>query len=224
MKSSFLESDPYNTRVEISNFRGELDWIRQESDKNNIISIVKKILFMRIILYRSSIENYRYFDSIIYDCLSAINCLRLNKERYFYFDLRSMIENILRCSLKKEDSDDTGITELFRQFDELSLSQHIYDQLTSLYANSCDYVHNNIRAELPVSQSFLDIKNDRLSARQLSSLINDLLKITNIAVEIITEVYFDEVECAFYRTNSTIDFLIGTRLSSIYKTKKVAGD
>ena len=224
MKNSFLENDPYNTRTEIKNFRVELDWIRQESDKNNVISIIKKVLFMRIILYRTIVESYRYFNSIIYDCLSAINCLQLNKKRYFYFDLRSMIENILRCSLKKGDADETGITELFRQFGELSLPQYIYDQLTSLYANSCDYVHNNIRAELPVAKSFLDIKNDMLSDKQLTSLISDLLKIINIAVEIVIEVYFNEVEYAFYRTNPTIDFLVGTKLAGIYKAKKVASD
>ncbi|HBV85746.1 MAG TPA: hypothetical protein DEF42_03605 [Desulfosporosinus sp.] len=210
MDNSILTHDPFNVKNALDTFREEFKDIRNEGLVNTFISILKKVIFFNLTIKESNLHNTRYFNSIIYDALNAIISICKGNERYCYFDIRSLIENSLRVSLRLEDNDEMSVTSLFYRFNESGLGN--YQLIKNYYSLACDYVHNNSRADLPVTSSYVELKNSHSSEERMLQRSRDLLQLISEITYIVLVVYNDEVNHIFYRKSTSLKFLVSERI------------
>ena len=103
-----------------------------------------------------------------------------------------------------------SITTLFSEFEESKLGN--YQLMKHYYSLACDYVHNNIRAELPVTSSYVELKNSNLSEEKMLQRSRDLLQLISEITYIILGVYDLEVNHAFYRKRISLKFLVSEKI------------
>lgn len=210
MKDRILEVDPFGVEKVLASFSEEISFIRREDLKNNIIGVIRKIIFLDLLLKESGEYPKRYSQSMIYDALNAIISIINGKERYFYFDFRSLIENSVRSFLLLEDHDKTGINALLERFKELEIGN--YQLVTNYYSRSCDYVHNNIKANLPITNSFTELKNITSNEALMAKRSKDLLSLLTEFCYIYSVIHYDIVEHVFYRKKSTLRRLLSEQI------------
>ncbi|HDR1420311.1 TPA: hypothetical protein QB189_002279 [Pasteurella multocida] len=206
-----VKLEPFIYQKSLDNFYAELDsWsnLSESTDKNNVRCIIKRMTFLYIIKKRNQENNF--FRGMFSDLLYAMHCIKTNQERYFYFNLRSAIENFLRCALYKGNTDNTGVRELFNEFSQKQKS--IRDKLNSEYVKCCNYVHNNHIANLNYSNAFLECERQTFSS--VSTAVNHLLNVINYFIKYFIFEESDCVDATFHRAKSQLKYLVG---NAIYK-------
>ena len=106
-----IDKDPLKIKYQLNWFKTHLSEFN-ESELLLINPIVKRIIFLKV----GADTSQRFMNSVIYDALCCINEIHQNKKRQFYFSYRSLIENLARACLSKENDDKTGILKLFSEF------------------------------------------------------------------------------------------------------------
>ncbi|OTA15646.1 hypothetical protein Xvie_02499 [Xenorhabdus vietnamensis] len=209
--NSFLSTDPYNILETVTKFKNEFISIENQYVRDCLISTVKKTLLLKII-HNKTLTNNRYLLSIIYDFLCCISSINLNEERYFYFNLRSSIENIIRFSLDKPNDDETGITRLFTQFKDKYKNISGVSSLSRAYSDACNYVHNNIKAGLDLSKSFSYINGTKnLPTKRLKSLAKELHEVQSSIDEILIANNKADITYTFLYLNESLTYLTNKR-------------
>lgn len=209
MKDKILDVDPFGVEAVLSSFKNEISYLKREDLKNNIIGVVKRIIFLDLILKDSGEYPKRYSQSMIYDSLNAILSIINGNERYFYFDFRSLIENSIRSFLLLNDKDRTGINEMFENFKKLEIGN--YQLIVNYYSRSCDYVHNNARASLPITNSFTELKNNISNEDLMVKRSTELLSLLSEICFIYSITHYEIVEHVFYRKKSTLKRLLSQK-------------
>jgi len=103
-----------------------------------------------------------------------------------------------------------SITNLFSKFNESKLGD--YQLIKNYYSSACDYVHNNIRADLPVTSSYVELKNSHLSEEKMLQRSKDLVQLISEITYIVLVVYDEEVNHVFYRKSTSLKFLVSERI------------
>ncbi|OAT21466.1 hypothetical protein M979_0325 [Buttiauxella noackiae ATCC 51607] len=187
--SKFLSIDPYNILGTISSFRNEFKNLPDKYIVDSLLSTTKKAIFLKI-LHERSLRNNRHLLSIIYDLLCCVSTIKNNEERYFYFNIRSCIENSIRFFLNKSNDDEIGVTRMFLEFKEKYKNIDAVSNLARIYTEACNYVHNNEKAGIDISKSFQFIDSEKVidnkKARRLCKhlldfhlSLNEILLINN---------------------------------------------
>lgn len=182
-----------------------------ETELNLMSSIIKKITFLEVIKNKYDGDTY-FLKSLLSDLIFAISTLELNQERYFYFNLRSAIENYLRFILGKAQNDKTGVRNLFNEF-ELK-NKLLKDELNSHYTICCNYVHNHQDASLILTEVYAQIK--AIPFRNLKSAIERLYQIACIFLKDIICTKREVVDYSFHRNKSGMKYLLGDSLFKVF--------
>ncbi|MFQ1048490.1 hypothetical protein, partial [Avibacterium paragallinarum] len=191
-------------------------WIllEDDTDKNNLKCIVKRMTFISIIKNEHS-EN-SFLKGLFSDLLYAMYCIKENQERYFYFNLRSSIENFLRFALNKKNEDSTGVRNLFTEFEQIN--KEAKNKLNSEYAYCCNYVHNNHIANIEHTSFFIQCKTQSFCSLKMAishflNIINEIIKYLIIHLNML-------VDGAFHRAKSQLKFLLGDKLHQKFTLHK----
>lgn len=172
-------------------------------DKNTLMQIANNIIFLKN--FGNSLKQTHYLDSLIQDSLSIIDSFSHKSERYYYFILRSFIENFLRVLLNLEDNDSTGIMKLFRSskktLEKFESAFEIFENIETQYDRCCLFVHSNIKANTEISiyfskilerNDFNDINKINSTLKQFGFLLEDIIKILIIR-------HYETIDSSFYR-------------------------
>ncbi|MEK4193304.1 hypothetical protein [Paenibacillus sp. FSL L8-0323] len=182
---------------------------------NELNAITKYIIFIKRIV-EFGVESH-YKRCALFDALSCLNSLTGRSIRQFHYIYRSFIENYLRSMLLLEDDDETGVNQLFRNFEEKLVNSvrgtELYYHIKDEYSKSCLYVHSNQKANIETSLQYLEIiKNDDFNTRTLRGTINKILLMLKTMCELLIICHPENVENAFYRSKQKLRFLLGESL------------
>ena len=206
--TKFLSIDPYNILGTISSFREEFENIPDKFVADTLISTTKKAIFLKI-LHDRSLQNNRYLLSIIYDLLCCMSTIKKSEERYFYFNLRSCIENAIRFFLNKQSDDETGVGRLFSEFKEKYKNLDSVSSLARIYSKACNYVHNNSKADIDISRSYKFIDNDKaIDDEKRRCLCRELFELHSSLNILLLENNKPDIIHAYLYVNENITHLI----------------
>lgn len=204
-------------RLDINNFMVILNSNKDFKDESKLRCIVKHIIF-----FKNLGEDSHYKRFMIYDLLMLMNSLTQNSKRNFYQIYRSLIENFIRFILKLEDTDSTGVRDLFKllkeRFDTCDETEEIITYINGEYGKCCDYVHSNVDAKLDIFQHYKEIvESDEMNEATLNSLINSLLTLVQklTLFTLITSPLM--IDSCFFRCKSDLRFLIGEKNFNKFK-------
>lgn len=209
MKIDLTFRELEEVKQEIQNFKTTYFVFLKENSKNDIAFLSKKIIFFKYIIRNNNID-YR-INALTSDYIYLLESIWNKNIRYFYLNVRSIIEHSLR--IFNDVSSDNTLTnsELFTlsknkltTFKENNVNFNIIEDQ---YSIACNYVHGNINANLPLAEFFIDSidKNKEFifietKIRQICVLVEELGKLflyTNASI----------IDDAFHRRKSILKYL-----------------
>lgn len=212
-------------KLEINNYVSMLNKDSIFKDESKIRAISKYILFLKQL---GSDSHYK--RAMIYDLLCLMNSLTNNSKRNFYQTYRSFIENFIRFILKLDDTDNTGVRELFKNlkdhFNHNNDTDRIINYLNGEYGKCCNYVHSNIEADMKLFQYYKDIlESDEMNHRTIVKLVNSILTLLKTLTNFILITSPLLVDSSFFRYKSELKFLIGEKNFKLFQfnMEEVAG-
>ena len=176
---------------------------------------MRKIILLKLASQQDSLLNNRFLQGIIFDALFALKEVK-NNERYFYFNIRSLLENLMRFILKLKNNDKTGILQLNKQFSKLKFNH--YEKLTTIYTKACNFVHNNELSDLKLIvyyQEINEVSNLCIEKQEdLSLLLRD---IGHIISESLVHTYPNQLVNVFPMNINDLYHLLGEEYSNSLK-------
>ncbi|WP_160693376.1 hypothetical protein [Clostridium sp. C2-6-12] len=192
--------------------------------ENDLIYIVKLILFTKQFFTQEDFDRKHYRNYMIYDLLLMMHSLTGNSVISFYQLYRSFIENIIRVMLELEDTDETGINAIFKLFEDKygtseANNEFIYF-IKGEYSKACDYVHSNLRSDVSVYLFYQDIINsDEMNDKTLKNFISKIKTLLIKFINFIIDVKTYSIDSVYFRHYNELEFLIGTNLYKHFKKR-----
>lgn len=208
-------------KEEIANFKKLIKKSGSELEESLLVSVTKYILFLKQV--QKCKNQGHYGKCLISDLLFMIYSLTGKISRDFYINYRSMIENYIRFVLELNDSDDTGVRNLFRKLENEFTegnSTELINYIDGEYGKCCDYVHSNVKSQTSIYEYYLEIANDEsLSKRDIQAMLNAMVTFFRKAVRLLLLNKGSWIDEAFYKEKQKLKYLISSDLYLLYKSK-----
>lgn len=209
-----LHPDPYFLYEQEKRFKEEFKEL-SDSDLENLLYFVRKIMLLKLITQQDTLKSNRFLQGMIYDALFALKEIKSN-ERYFYFNIRSLIENLMRFVIKLENDSSMGVIKLEKEFSKYSLFHH--QRLVSIYKEACNFVHNNQLSGLDLGVNYQEIKSSvRLDSQKQQGCIIVLKDIADAIAESLIRYFPDHTVNIFPMNIKDLHYLLGEEYSEHLK-------
>ncbi|MFV3012080.1 hypothetical protein ACLD43_06220 [Clostridium botulinum] len=208
---NLLNYEPLDYKREIENFSSELTVYNKRC-------IVKKIIFIKSIFDNENTSHYK--KCIVFDLLSSIFCLERRQKRYYFFNIRSSIENLLRIILELTDEDSTGVNELFKQCEvkfKESEEIELFNYIKGEYTTCCDYVHSNISSNISIDNYYCEIIRANINEYEFKKVSDKLETFLKKICEIIIIFFTEEVYNVYYKKINSLKILLNKDILEKYK-------
>lgn len=190
-------------------------------NENLVDEISRNIMFYKNL----KLESNHYLKSLVQDGLSILDSLRFKSKRYYYFIVRSYIENFLRVLLLLDNNDETGVMKLFRESKKLLIDSdqinNVFGEIEAKYSECCLFVHSNIKADDEVSEFLKEIieRNDFEDHLIKDECLEEFKNLIDNALEIFIYCRSNIIEESFYRNFDLLRELISTENYNLYREK-----
>lgn len=184
------------------------------SETHIVVGVTKYILFIKQIQEYKS-DKY-YGKCMICDLLLLMHATTQTSIKNFYSQYRSFIENYIRFILDINDTDETGVRNLFSLLDTLCVTEkerEIKNYIEGEYGKCCEYVHSNINANINLYAYYEDIirqdeVNLEVRQRLIKIVLSNLKQLSELLIR--TRTYW--VDTSFYRDKQKLKYLISENL------------
>ena len=193
----------------------------KELDRNNINFILKKIIFLKYILRQES-EDYRV-SAMVSDLLYLIRTIQVGEERYYYFNIRSIIEHSLRIINDINSTDTITNNDIMNLTEQIVFNKSAQINLNIVkdeYSKSCLFVHGNENANMSLNEFYNSFKSDNDIINEITKKLTVLVKLMNELFNLILITKNDLVDSAFYRRKTILKHLLGEKSYLIFETYK----
>ncbi|HEM5074568.1 TPA: hypothetical protein U1228_001295 [Streptococcus suis] len=190
-----------------------------EEEKNSLVRITKKFIFLKTIYNTHHIDCNEYYYCLLEDILFSLQEVNKNNPRYFYLNLRSILENALRMlnypepntrsfNANKERLEkiyiDTNVPQKYK-----SILNQIYNKQ---YSKACSFVHGNIerisfRNEIDFIYSEFETSYIPVSYLEM---LSDLEEVLQGIIWIMLPIYCEIIDSTF-KDKDHIVFLINRK-------------
>ncbi|EPY7704341.1 MULTISPECIES: hypothetical protein [Bacillus cereus group] len=196
-------------KSEVNNFI-ELEFnTLEELDRNNLRFVLKRVVFLKYLIRQSG--DFR-FQALTSDIIYLISSIKKGEARYYYFNLRSIIEQALRIVNNIDSTNTITNTSLMEMTKELvSTSQETInlDVIQDEYNTSCLYVHGNENADMNLAEYYQNCIDNNEQIQHLPRKLRVLVKLLNELIDLIIISQNAIVDAAYHRRKSILKFLIG---------------
>lgn len=192
-------------KIDINNSIKVFENISQ-SDSEALIRITKKFIFLKTVYNHPNVSGKEYYYCLLEDALTSIREINNNNQRYFYLNLRSMLENALRM-LNFPNSDPKsfsvnkrGLEKIYKEIESDPKFQSILDQMyNQQYTKSCSFVHGdieriNFQNDIDFIYSQFDTSYKPIST---SEMLSDLEKALHNIAWIMLPIYYEIIDSIF---------------------------
>lgn len=220
---TILSNDPMGIDKELLTFRSIAfeDNNIPQSYKNTVIFTFKKVILIDILVRSGWIESHSInttMKNIIFDMMSAIISFVEKKERYFYLNMRSLVEHTARIDASYilpeftiESGDYVHITTDIILKLEQAGDNNKWEYLRSLYKKSCQFIHGSSKSGMCLHSSFKSLKNGDADAN-FKVLINHLEKVSYLITKTLITHFYEELSNSMYRSTRFLKKLLGESL------------
>lgn len=209
-------------KMEIRDFSDRIDIDEFTPLKSEIIYIIKQYYFIKSILEEDF--DRHYVRELNMDILMTIHSLfSQHSLRNFHYNYRSLLENLTRVALEFDDSNETGVNELFRQFKDYCGTKQfadIYELISNEYGNSCFYVHSNIKRKTSFIEYISELDSFDDLSKERRKIVRGLVRIFESIVKILIENRYYTISQKYKRKNAVINYLISKANSQYYLLKQ----
>lgn len=190
--------------------------ILDAENKSLNIDVLKKIAYSTMFFKTIAVEdeNTHYLKCLVQDILSILDSISQKSQRYYYFILRSYIENFLRVLLMLQDDDSTGVMKLFSNVKKLMNSHkeisHLYEELENTYSECCLFVHSNVKSGDEVNE-FLKViisRNDFENKDIVNNFLEEFNLLLEISIKIFLICHIELVDNSFYRKRDVLRIIV----------------
>ena len=192
--------------------------VLRELDKNNLMFILKKIVFLKY-LARQVSWDYR-INAITSDIMYLIRSMKTGEERYYYFNLRSIIEHILRI-VNDIDSTNTisnsDVMELTQNLITIKKARINMALIKDEYTKSCLYIHGSEKARMDLANFYENCLEDKGMIKEISSKLTILVKLLKELFDLILISQNSNIDAAFFSRKTVLKYLIGDNSYSIFE-------
>lgn len=214
MSTHILRNDPYSLQEQEKRFKEEFKEL-SEADFTDLCYFIHKIMLLKIITQDDQLKSNRFLQGMIYDALFALKELK-NNERYFYFNIRSLIENLMRFVVRLPNDSSLGVTRLEKSFREYSLVHH--ERLSLIYGESCNFVHNNQASGLDLEINYQEVKSlVHIEGGKQQNCIKLLKDIADVIAESLVKHFTQNITNAFPMNIADLYYLLGNEYSKSLK-------
>lgn len=180
--------------------------------ENQLRSIAKGIILFKRIFIQKNPVYFHYSECLISDALSLVHACGVKSQRLYYTTYRSLIENFTRVLLGYDNTNDTGVRNMFKELRDQyeDTGKEFIDYLEGEYGKCCNVIHSNIKANLQLYSYYEDIvSSDEMNEKAISYCVNALNTFFNKAKEFMIENTSQLVSDSFYNHKELLAFLIG---------------
>ncbi len=208
---SYIKSDinSFITRLEkySENYNIQLD----QADKSFFIVISKHIIFWKY-MYRNN-KIGRFYKVLISDGYNYIISIIKREIRYVYVNERSIIENYVRLLINRTLEEDHVTDKIFKEIKDKSykfvFNNDDYSLIKSEYSISCSYIHGGNALDeclICVFEECIQIEKEFKDKNKYYTRIQRILRLFD---QMLVSVYTEEVDGAFLRRKSLLEYLVG---------------
>lgn len=216
-KFDFSIKELIDIKNEISSFLMSEFSDLKEMERNKLNFIMKKIVFLKYVV-RQTDSDYR-FHALISDIMYLVKSIRNGEERYYYFNVRSIIEQSLRI-INNIDSTNTitnaeiiDITKNMIQEYDATINLNI---IKSEYTKSCLYVHGNENASMSLAAFYQQCEEDTGIINEVSVKLNVLVKMLKELLDLILISQNTIIDAAFFGRKTILKYLLGEHSYSVF--------
>ena len=149
----------------------------------------------------------------------------MNKNiRYYYLNVRSIIENSLRFINGYNSSNTISTQELIdltKQFIHAkNISNVDFNVIESEYSKACDFVHGNITARMPLAQSFEDCFGEKNKMPKMNIMLQQSIKLIDELFKVMAHSHIQLIDSAFHRRKTILRYLVNDNFLSVIRENK----
>ncbi|WP_128894089.1 hypothetical protein [Longirhabdus pacifica] len=192
-----------------------------ELDKNNLKFILKKVVFLKYLIRQDA--QFFLFQALSSDIIYLISSIKKGEVRYYYFNIRSIIEHSLRIINNIDSTDTITNANLIKKTQKLlddSKAKINLDVVKNEYNTSCLYIHGNKSADLQLVKFYQNCVEQKGPIKDLTKKLNVLIKLFKELFELLIITQCSIVDAAYHRRKSILKFLIGNESYSIFEQFK----
>ncbi|BCC18520.1 TPA: hypothetical protein ACLE2C_003584 [Bacillus paranthracis] len=181
----------------------------EELEKNNLRFVLKRVVFLKYLIRQSS--DFR-FEALTSDIIHLISSIKKGESRYYYFNLRSIIEQALRIVNNIDSTNtipNTSIMEKTKKLVDASQVSINLDVIQDEYNTSCLYVHGNENADMNLAEFYQNCIEHNNQIQHLPRKLKVLVKLLNELFDLILISQNAIVDAAYHRRKSILKFLVG---------------
>lgn len=190
-------------------------------DRNNLIFILKKIVFLKYLIRQES-SNY-ILKALTSDIMYLIGNMKKGEERYYYFNIRSIIEQSLRLVNNLTSTDTISNSSVMDNTDSIVNQYNAcinMDIIKDEYIKSCRYVHGNEKVIMDLAVMYQDCIQEKGIIDGISVKLNQLVKLLQSLFDLIIITQNELIDAAFFRRKTILEYLVGTKSFIVFGTYK----
>lgn len=210
-----------DVKGEISKFVTAEFPLLKEVDKNNLICIVKKIILLKYVLRQ--VNGHYKISAMISDLLYLIRSLQVGEERYYYFNIRSIIEHTLRIINDIDTTNTITNSEIMNMTQQVIAAKDAkinFAVIMDEYTKSCLYVHGNENANMNLNEYYQCCLDEKGIMKDITLKLNVLIKLLNELFELIVICQNNLIDSAFHRRKTILKYLLGEKSFSVFESYK----
>ncbi|MDR6720879.1 hypothetical protein [Paenibacillus sp. 2003] len=179
--------------------------------KNYFINICKKIVLVKYLI-RQLPTDYRY-RALLSDLYYLLNSIELGELRYYYLNIRSIIEQSMRIVVDIADTTTITYVELMESVSGFrNTINHIREVNIGIiqdeYSKACLYVHGNSNAQMGLAEYYNTSFRTTKSIEGLETKLNQLVGLLKSVFSLIILSQAGVTDAAFHRRKSILRYLI----------------
>lgn len=198
-----------NRKAEIEDVIEHLFPDKDVDIQNSIKKVIKNTLFFKYL--EQEYSDY-YISSIISDYMYFLYSLRKLNYRYMNLNLRSIIEYSLKTFLEEETDGAAKTYDLInRSKEKYSNNSSIivdFNVIESIYSNTCDFIHGNINAQMPIISYFDEIDSLEEDKNTTRRTLNHCINVSKELQKLLLISHKYIIDGAFHRKKSLLEYLI----------------
>ena len=182
----------------------KLDITQLYDDSYRLIS--KYIIFFKYLYLEDT--NRKYYKNLISDLYYIILSILKGETRYFYLNMRSIIENCIRC-ISGISLEDNYITSYVFGSVKSKFNLDDYSFIKNEYTTSCNYIHGGNLLENSLASTLKACLPKKLSKKTRNEYYNSTKKILALFTRAIIEENIAYVDKCFYKKKYLLEYLVG---------------